>query len=122
MDNKLYPEAYGQWAGNPNGQAPDYSRCCHEVGRAMGRWTSFGQCSNKRGFGPDQAYCKIHDPEAIRKRQEKSDLAYKTKYNKERYRFHGYVFFDALRKIADGHNDARGLAQEVIAEFKRGER
>jgi hypothetical protein len=48
--------------------------------------------------------------------------AYNTKWNKERYGYHGRTFYNALKQIADGHSDARGLAQEIIAKFHEGER
>jgi hypothetical protein len=54
-------------------------------------------------------------------RNEASDRKMWAKHNAERYNWHGKTFFNALQQIADGHNDARGLAQEVIAEFKKGE-
>lgn len=58
MGNKEYLERYGDWAGNPQGNPPDYERCAEEV------WPDFGmipyQCSRKRGHGPVGAYCKQH--------------------------------------------------------------
>jgi len=122
MDNKLYPDAYNKWAGNPQGHGPDYDRCCVEIW-PKDKWgmTSRYQCKRARGFGPDKAYCKIHDPAKAEARRVASDKRYYEKINKQRYNDNGPVFFDALQKIADGHNDARGLAQEVITEFKKGE-
>jgi hypothetical protein len=32
---------------------------------------------------------------------------------------YGSEFFCALVKIADGHNDARGLAQEIVSRFNK---
>lgn len=62
--NARYPKSYGDWAGNPNGIPPDFKRCCEEV-RIPGRWASYAQCQRSRGHGPDKAYCKQHDPEAV---------------------------------------------------------
>ncbi|MFA5897664.1 MAG: hypothetical protein WC829_00995 [Hyphomicrobium sp.] len=56
----------------------------------------------------------------MKARKEASEAKWKNKWNSERYQWHGRMFFDALLKIANGHNDARGLAQEVIAEFEKG--
>lgn len=117
----LYPNSYGTWAGNRTGSAPDYGRCCEGVW-SKERWPRQYQCTRKRGHGPDGAYCKLHDPEAAKARQKASDARWAEKWNKDRYQFYGRTFFDALLKIAEGHNDARGLAQEIIADFKAGER
>lgn len=122
MENHLYKTKYGGWGGNPEGHKPDFARCCEEVGRNIGRWTSFGQCTRKRGYGPDKAYCKQHDPEAVRARRKALDAKYNEQHNKDRYRRYGPTFYNALKKIADGHNDARGLAKETLDEFHRGER
>lgn len=116
-----YPKAYGAWAGNPAGSTPNHDNCCFEVSRAHGRWTSFGQCTRKRGFGPDGAFCKTHDPEAVKARQEASHVAWRDKHNKERYSWNGRSFYNVLKQIADGHNDARGLAQDTIKAFHDGE-
>jgi hypothetical protein len=81
------------------------------------RWARASQCQRKRGFGPDLAYCKQHDPVAVEARNKAASAKYNEQYNRERYSWNGRRFFDALQKIADGHNDARGFAQEVITEF-----
>lgn len=114
-----YQDKYGGWAGNPNGQKPDLARCCVEVGRPIGAWTQYGQCGRKRGFGPDGEYCKQHDPAEVAKRAKAADDKYQAERNQDRFKWYGRTFYDALQKIADGHNDARGLAQEVIEEFNK---
>lgn len=117
----LYKKSYGAWAGFPKGNAPDYSLCCSEVwGRE--RWPRCYQCHKKRGHGPDGAYCKQHDPAVEKARKAAADQRDKDKWNKLRYEIHAHTFFDALLKIAEGHNDARGLAQDVINTFKEGAR
>ena len=55
--NKRYQQRYDVWAGNPNGIAPDYTRCCEIVSNGIGR---VKQCSRKRCAVPDSAYCKQH--------------------------------------------------------------
>lgn len=115
-----YPESYGAWAGYPAGHKPDLARCCVEV-TGGGRWPLYHQCLRSRGFGPQGAYCKQHDPDVVAKRRAENDRIATEKWNKERARFYGATFLKALQQIADGHNDARGLAQEVIADFKKGE-
>ena len=116
----LYKEAYAAWTGNPEGNRPDYARCCQAVW-SRDRWSKGDQCVRKRGYGPDGAYCKQHDPAAVKARNEAKKTHYNAKWNATRYEMHGRTFFNALVKIAEGHNDARGLAQEVIDIFKKGE-
>lgn len=121
MSNALYKEKYGIWAGHPHGYAPNFTFCCEEVGRELGRWTTYGQCSRKRGHGPDGAYCKTHDPEVVAKRRKDSESRGNDKYNASRYQFYGKSFYRTLKQIAGGHNDARGLAKEIIEKFHEGE-
>lgn len=116
----LYKEKYGAWAGFPKGHAPDFKLCCEQIFPGK-RGPMHHQCNKPRGHGPDGAYCNQHNPAAVKARQVASTARYNEKLNKERYQWHGRTFFTALLKIAEGHNDARGLAQEVIDEFKKGE-
>lgn len=120
-ENKLYPNRYGAWAGNPEGAAPDFTHCCEEVTFYIGRWPKNKQCDRKRGYGPDQAYCKQHDPAAVEKRRGAADARYRDAQNKRRYELYGRTFFDALKKIADGHNDPRTLAMDITQKFIDGE-
>lgn len=115
-ENRLYQKSYGR-----NRHAPDYTRCCELV---MGpeRYFNSHQCRRKRGHGPDEAYCKQHDPAVVAARREKQEARWKAEFNRDRIQWNGKVFLEALQQIADGHNDPRGLAQEVIAKFKEGER
>lgn len=120
QSNDLYPTSYGAWAGNPAGMAPNLKLCCDSVWDKTS-WKSY-QCSRPRGHGPGLAYCKQHDPASKAARQAANPRRYNQKHNQERYQWYGRQFFDALQQIADGHNDARGLAQQVISKFKEGER
>lgn len=117
----LYKEKYGVWAGLPNGHKPDFAACCEEVSDSSTRWPLYHQCSKKRGYGPDGAYCKQHDPDVVKAREAANAARATAKWNKQRYEWNGRRFYDALLKIAEGHNDARGLAQEIIDDFKKGE-
>lgn len=119
--SSLYKKRYGAWAGLPAGHKPDFTLCCVEVVDNSTRWPHYHQCSKKRGYGPDSAYCKQHDPDVVKARNAANSARANAKWNKERYQTHGRTFFNALQKIADGHNDARGLAQEIIDEFTKGE-
>jgi hypothetical protein len=52
------PRVYGKWAGNPQGQPEDKTRCVASVYR---RYSVIpGQCVRKRGYGPNGVYCKQH--------------------------------------------------------------
>lgn len=113
----LYKPKYGAWAGLPDGHKPDFTRCCEEVW-SRERWSRHYQCTKPRGHGPDGAYCKQHDPEVAAKRRAEVDARSKASWRKRMIEVYGQTFYEALVKIADGHNDARGLAQETIAKFK----
>lgn len=109
-----YRNNYGTFRHVP----PDTTRCCELVSDSNG-WR-YHQCSRKRGYGPEKAYCKQHDPEAVKARREASDAKYNAQINKLRYEWHGRKFFDVLKIIADGHNDPRTLARETIDAFMKG--
>ena len=66
--------------------------------------------------------CRQHDPAAIKAREAKADARYNAAWAVRRVEINGKVFLDTLRKIAAGHNDARGLAQEVVDKFDDGKR
>ena len=70
---------YGQWAGNPKGAPEDITRCIESVYRNH----LSHQCERKRGKGPGGLYCGVHNPEAAKKRQERSDAAYKAKRDRQ---------------------------------------
>lgn len=117
MENKLYPDRYGLWSGDPTGRAPNFNNCCARVSNRE-RFTRFFQCERKRGFGPDEAYCKQHSPEAQANRNAKSDASYKEKRRNQRIEWYAPRFLNALQQIADGHNDPRTLAKDIIADFE----
>jgi hypothetical protein len=120
-DRDHYKDKYGSWAGNNAGSKPDFNKCCEEVW-SSDRWSRASQCSKSRGFGPEKAYCKIHDPSYVEEKSRKQKEEYIKKVNKQRYQWHGKEFFLVLETIANGHNDPRSLAMEVIKNFKDGER
>lgn len=49
---------YNMWAGNPNGDNEDLTKCVKEVSDSSG-WHSF-QCNRNRGFSKDKLYCEQH--------------------------------------------------------------
>ena len=109
----LHKDSYGGWAGRPNGSAPDPSRCAQEV-RGEGRWAIYHQCNRKRGFGPEGAYCKQHDPEAIAKRDADRRAQQAEDWQRRKKEAWGASAIALLQDIAAGHNDARGAASEWL--------
>jgi hypothetical protein len=114
-----YRAVYGEWAGRPQGSKPDLTRCCESV-YSRGIWVS-SQCANKNGHGPDGEYCKTHDPGRVAEKNAaaklKSDTEWAIKMAKNKLDRAAPSFLAALRLIAEGHNDARGLAAEAIKDF-----
>lgn len=119
--NELYPKNYGAWAGNPAGNRPDYAYCCVEVyPNERGGAAHRHQCNRKRGHGPDGAYCKLHDPAAVKKRDQEKEKRGKERWRNRMFEIYGRHFYDVLVTIAEGHsNDARGLAREAVDEFNK---
>lgn len=114
-----YKKSYGAWAGNERGASPDYKRCCEQVREAGLSWPRYSQCSRPRGHGPDEAYCKQHDPAAVKAREDASSAKAELKWQARRYELHGRHFYDVLAEIAAGHNDARQLARDTIDTFNK---
>lgn len=112
-----YPKAYGQWTGNPKGIAPDYSRCCKAVHHDYS-WAGPKQCQRKNGHGPDGAYCKQHDPDAVRQRHDEQARKWReaslAQDRRNALGHYGKRIIAALKAIEAGHNDPRGLAKETL--------
>lgn len=99
--------------------SPD--RCRASVHNSYG--VGFHQCERKPVN--DGKYCKIHLPENVQARRAASDQRYQEKAAQEKrrnMRWHGGPFIDALQKIANGHNDPRTLAIEILSEHGFSER
>lgn len=116
----LHQERYNSLGGR-SGSPADPSRCCVEVSDRQ-RWISYSQCARKRGYGPEGAYCKQHDPSAVKKRNDEREAAYaeeRARQNKawELQRL-APSMKATLESIRDGANDVRGLAAAVLAQFK----
>ncbi len=98
-------------------------RCQERVYRAMGNWGHSGQCYRKGKVEDDGVWhCKQHSVAEVARRK----AAYDDKHDREwvvrREMIYGPSFLSVLRQIADGHNDARGLARKTIHEFNGGKR
>tara|TARA_R110000744_G_scaffold203992_1_gene322864 strand:- start:132 stop:500 length:369 start_codon:yes stop_codon:yes gene_type:complete len=109
-----YPKGYGR----RNQSLPDYERCAEAVSSGDG-WLGSHQCSRKAKHGPHGAWCKQHDPEAVKAKREARDVKWKAEWKassaNNKFKIDCQV---AIRSIAAGHNDPRGLAQEIIDELE----
>lgn len=112
----LKTKRYNVWGGNPNGVPYDPSRCAETV------WDNHlsHQCRRKNGHGHMGLYCKQHDPEFVKERDEERRQRADREWQERRKQIHGKTFYDALKTIADGHNDARGFAENVLKNFHDG--
>ena len=109
-----YPES---WYGRYSNIKADLNRCCAKIYHAT--WASSLQCARKNGHGPHGAYCKQHDPVAVKAKDEARRAKYKAERDKkERVHVFQSDCIAAIRKIAEGHNDPRGLAQDIIAKME----
>ena len=104
-----YPETYGRHRT----MRPEYFRCCSSVPAKDG-WGS-SQCTRANGHGPHGAYCKQHDPAARKTKSDAWDAERKAERDiAARHRQHTVDCEAAIREIAAGHSDPRGLAQALI--------
>lgn len=106
-----------------SGHNPD--RCCASVASGGGSFYSH-QCSRKpvSWFGA-LGYCKAHDPLLQKQKREARYKAWDDEYRRKadlrkaeaRRAELGVEAAAALRSIADGHNDPRSLASEILAKY-----
>ena len=106
--------AYGHYGRD----RPDFARCAATVGSGS-VWHGSKQCSRKNGHGPDGAFCKQHDPQAIAAKRN-SELAARKKAWANASRKAAFIAEaqDAIRAIAEGHNDPMTLAREILARYE----
>lgn len=92
-------------------------RCIEEVTYYTGRWPNHKQCSRKASV--DGAWCKQHAPHIVSAKKEDENKRIKASIRADRHDYffksHGKEFYDALKKIADGHNNARALAVVTLS-------
>lgn len=65
-------------------------------------------------------YCRQHDPEMVDARKKESSRRADAAWQKRRIEIYGHTFYRALKEIANGHNDAKGLAIEILNKFSGG--
>lgn len=107
---------YNKWAGNPNGNKEDASRCVMSVTpNERGGFAHAHQCNRKRGHGPDGLYCKQHDPAEVARRDAEAKARWDAKWDRaQRPNRLIAAYRKALEQIAAGHNDPRSLAAEAL--------
>ena len=97
---------------------PDKSKCAANVTSAS-IWDGGSQCTRKAICDPDKdgnpTTCKQHSQEASKARKDKRDAEYARQSREWAFKRNGERFYDALKLIAEGHNDPRSLAQDVIS-------
>lgn len=103
-------------------QLPDYTRCANETDGNIMRGEHPHQCSRKNGYGPHGAYCRQHDPVAAKAKRDARTAKWDAKWAAEkRKREFISACQDAVRQIAEGHSDPRGLCKSIIAALKQEE-
>ena len=123
FDPKTRAEAekkrYGVWtAGGRPGNAYDPKRCVVEVSM-RDRWSQHYQCNRPSGHGPEELYCRQHDPAAVEKRAEESRKREREERERERPKWYGRPMLEIIRRIAAGHNDPTALCREFIEQYDR---
>lgn len=104
----------------------DAAYCCASVPDG-GMSVSFHQCRRRPKFWHGSlGYCRQHDPVAVNQKRQDAQAKWERDRAAERDRREAtkrrYEFLaacaGAVRKIADGHNDPRGLCADIIAEYR----
>jgi hypothetical protein len=114
MPSLYTPETGPSWKRKP---AIDFARCRAQTYDNVSR--NFSQCSRKKVIERDGVgYCKQHDPEAekardaVRREREMAEAR-----TRERQWKRPLEYRDALREIANGHNDPRTVAREALEQW-----
>lgn len=95
----------------------DPSRCAERV-YEKGGWGHNHQCRRARGHGPEKAFCRQHDPDAVKAREAKRQANEAAKFEVWRRQNWGPQFADALKAIARGADDPAALARDVLAKAR----
>lgn len=106
----------GKFANVDEGQGkPLKPQCCERVTRYIGNWPKPGQCERKGIVeAGGKFYCKQHSPAAVKKRTETARAKWEAKSKQWFLEKKGPAAHNVLQQIADGHNDARGLAKAFL--------
>lgn len=90
-------------------------RCQERIARYIGSWPHFGQCLRAAAVGDR---CKQHSPEVRAHKAAKREEQANADRRQRRLEWAGPRFYEALKQIAEGHNDPRIVAREAIKEYK----
>ena len=113
MTPEFKAQFHSEYGINMGRRRPDYSRCAEEVHRGY----SFHQCTRKNGHGPHGAWCKQHDPIAVKAKADAAKAKWRAEWDaKKAAADFQKACIDAVKAIADGHNDPRGLCIALLAE------
>lgn len=90
-------------------------RCCTQVHFYIGRWPHTKQCDRKGVVEEGgKFYCKQHSPAEVKKREKASQEKWDAQSKQWILERRGPAAHKVLQQIADGHNDARGLARAFL--------
>lgn len=120
---------FSPWAprftnADPTQYAKDGTCCATIFGDRCDSWRCNRKASTTREHrGAVYGVCRQHSAESETARREKRDAEYRAQAEQRKHRWDAEVrareFKDAcvaaIKEIAAGHNDARGLALEVLA-------
>ena len=95
--------------------------CCETIWQGMAR---YGCSRNGVVERKGKRYCRQHDPVAVDARRKKRDEEWCRKQMADEAAWQrkaakmalAHASVEAIRQIAAGHNDARGLAQQVLTD------
>ena len=111
--SSLHRTAYGRASTVP----AIASMCCEEI-CVQGGWPLFHQCTKSRGYGPEQAYCKVHDPVYVAKKKDAAKEKASAASKRDNVAWAAQRLFNALCRIADGDNDPVSIAHEAIKDLR----
>jgi hypothetical protein len=106
--------SYAVWSGSPKGTPEDITRCVESVydgGRSM----IPHQCYRKRGFGTDGLYCKQHDPDTVKKREQDRTARYNEQMAKQS---RGWLAEELGKLLMDAGFDTRAKVAELLSQHK----
>lgn len=123
---------YGCWGGNPRGRPYAEGRCAESVSKGF---ALFGQCERKNGYGPSGLFCKQHDPDARKAKQEAQRAKWKADEERQKAHLDARILarqvadlaieafaqrasFDALEKLTGEYAAAKAKAEKLAKEAK----
>lgn len=93
-----------------------HPRCQAKVDFYIGRWPAVKQCELRATVGE---FCRVHNPEAVEARQKRTADRNKKQWHEDMCKVYAPTFYAALKKIANGENDARKTARDAIRAYEK---